>query len=261
VTRTFQSAPLATSTALLGLPDAQLFPVPQSLRTWIASIWCANLAAGQEVHTLPDGTVDIVSVVDDPGSRPVTFVSGPLRRYARYRNPGTRRLVGISLQPGAAALLGIQAHELREAWQPLGDLGLADAAPLLAAEPRDALAALCKFVQARAVRARVEPRVALAVQSLLTRGGTSHVEQLAREQRVSERTLLRLFERHLGLAPKHFARIVRFQRVLASCKTARVHSLADLALAAGYADQAHLTREVSALGGLTPSALLRDLRR
>jgi AraC-like DNA-binding protein len=246
---------------MLGLPDAQLLPVPQALRTWIGSIWCANLAAGQEVHTLPDGSVDIVSVIDQPGARPVTFVSGPLRCYARHQNASARHLVGISLQPAAAGLLGIQAHELDDAWQPLRDLGLADAAPLFAAEPSDALAALCQFVQARAARVRVEPRVALAVQSLLTRGGVSHVEQLAREQRVSERTLLRLFERHLGLAPKQFARIVRFQRVLASCKSARVYSLADLALDAGYADQAHLTREVRALGGLTPGELLRDLRR
>jgi AraC-like DNA-binding protein len=262
VTRAFESArDAAAGAGLLSLPGARLAPVPPALRAWIAAIWCAEFGPGQEVHALPDGSVDIVSACDGPGERPMTFVTGPLRRYARHRAENARRLIGISLQPGAASLLGVQAAELSEAWQPLGELGLAEAPRLLAAGPREAFGALCGFVQARAARVAIEPRVALAVHSLRERAGATHVMQLAREQRVSERTLLRLFERHLGMAPKHFARIVRFQRVLAHCQSARVPNLAELALEAGYADQAHLTREVAALGGITPRALLRSVRR
>jgi AraC-like DNA-binding protein len=256
-----RAASVGASTGLLSLPNARLLPVPQGLRSWIAAIWCADLAAGQEVHALPDGTADIVSVSDGPGARPMTFATGPLRRYARYRTEGAQRLNGISLQPGAASLLGVQAAELDNAWQPLSELGLAEAAPLLEAGPSDALGALCAFAQARAARARIEPRVALAVHSLRERSGATHVLELAREQRISERTLLRLFDRHLGMAPKHFARIVRFQRVLAHCQSVRVPKFAELALDVGYADQAHLTREVAALGGMTPSALVRSVRR
>jgi AraC-like DNA-binding protein len=71
---------------------------------------------------------------------------------------------------------------------------------------------------------------------------------------VSERQLRRRFEDAVGYGPKTLARVLRFQRFLALA--AGGGDLARLALSAGYADQAHLTRECRRLAGRTPVALL-----
>jgi transcriptional regulator GlxA family with amidase domain len=72
---------------------------------------------------------------------------------------------------------------------------------------------------------------------------------------VSERHLRRRATEALGYGPKTFARIVRFQRALALLRRAD-RSLSTVAAEAGYADQAHLTRDVTELAGETPGAIV-----
>jgi transcriptional regulator GlxA family with amidase domain len=74
---------------------------------------------------------------------------------------------------------------------------------------------------------------------------------------VSERQLRRRFADAVGYAPKTLQRVLRFQRFLVLARAAGASAdLARLAFAAGYADQAHLTRECRRLAGLPPAALL-----
>ena len=68
----------------------------------------------------------------------------------------------------------------------------------------------------------------------------------------------RRFERAVGYGPATLVRIQRFQHFLALAEDDPDASLVRLALEAGYADQAHLTRESTRLSGLPPAALLRD---
>jgi len=76
---------------------------------------------------------------------------------------------------------------------------------------------------------------------------------------LSDRTLRRRCERAFGYGPKTLARILRFQRFLRLLRRASEPRLAELAATSGYADQAHLTREVRSLGGLTPRRLKSEL--
>jgi AraC-like DNA-binding protein len=79
---------------------------------------------------------------------------------------------------------------------------------------------------------------------------------------ISARQLHRRFVAALGYGPKTLQRILRFQAFLAlSHAHADDGSLTRLAAAAGYADQAHLSRECSRLAGLTPSAFLEAMHR
>jgi len=84
------------------------------------------------------------------------------------------------------------------------------------------------------------------------------VEALSHELGLSERQLLRRFRAAVGYGPKTVQRILRFRRFLASIDAAHPDvELARLALDAGYADQAHLTRETTRLAGMPPAALWR----
>jgi methylphosphotriester-DNA--protein-cysteine methyltransferase len=101
----------------------------------------------------------------------------------------------------------------------------------------------------------VDPRVRRAVRRLWT--AETGVADVACELDVTDRHLRRLFLDHTGMSPKAVQRVGRFQRFLHAADKGPAN-LADLAAGAGFADQAHLTREVRALAGLTPSALLRE---
>ncbi|MFS4516626.1 helix-turn-helix domain-containing protein, partial [Delftia tsuruhatensis] len=73
------------------------------------------------------------------------------------------------------------------------------------------------------------------------------------------RSLRRLCHAQFGYGPKTLERVLRFQRLLALARSDRQAGLAALAAEAGYADQAHLSREVRALCGITPRAALQQL--
>jgi AraC-like DNA-binding protein len=81
------------------------------------------------------------------------------------------------------------------------------------------------------------------------------IEVLAKEQHVSRRQLERDFSQWLGTSPRHLARVARVQAVSRKAQTGA--SLADIAADAGFSDQAHMSRVVRELTGLTPSHFTR----
>ena len=80
------------------------------------------------------------------------------------------------------------------------------------------------------------------------------IERLRRELGCSRRHLSARFREEIGLTPKAFARILRFQRTVGLLDGGA--DLAGVALACGFADQPHFTREFRALAGRTPTEFL-----
>jgi transcriptional regulator GlxA family with amidase domain len=87
--------------------------------------------------------------------------------------------------------------------------------------------------------------------------GTS-VDEVVRSVGLSHRRMIELFREQVGLPPKTYSRVRRFQRALALVPTLR--SWGDLALTVGYSDQSHLVREFGTLAGMTPGAYLAVAR-
>jgi AraC-like DNA-binding protein len=179
--------------------------------------------------------------------------------------PGTT-VVGVRLRAGAAPpVLHLPASETAdldlgadELW---GDAALALGEAIAAADSPDGAAGMLE----RAVAARLADGPELdsvateAVERLLP-AEHSDLNSLASSLHISERQLRRRFDEAVGLAPKLLHRIVRFQRFLALAWTLERPSeqLARLAADAGYADQAHLTREAQALDRRSPRLLLLE---
>jgi transcriptional regulator GlxA family with amidase domain len=91
----------------------------------------------------------------------------------------------------------------------------------------------------------------------LARHPAGRIEDLARFLGLGGRRLHRRFVAAVGYGPKTFQRVLRLQRVLALAGSGqRPAGLAMLALGAGYADQAHMGRELRALTGRSPRELL-----
>ena len=96
--------------------------------------------------------------------------------------------------------------------------------------------------------------LAWAIDRIEQTAGGVRVRALARELGWSERRLQRSFAEHIGVAPKLYARLVRFEALMARVRRSGDASWAGAALALGYFDQSHLVRDVQQFAGVTPSA-------
>jgi AraC-like DNA-binding protein len=210
----------------------------------VACLWTSEASGGA---VLPDGCADVVWT----GAGLV--VAGPATgAVAPDIAPGTR-VFGVRFLLGAAGPgLGLPAAELADLTVPLADVWDAAVAERVAA---GGLPALLQAVRVRLRAAeRVDPLARAAALGLAAPG--ARVAALGDTLGISERQLRRRFADAVGYAPKTLARVLRFQRFLALAARGGRGDLAGLAFAAGYADQAHLTRECLRLSGRTPATLL-----
>ncbi|MFC4018787.1 helix-turn-helix domain-containing protein [Micromonospora sp. GCM10011542] len=212
--------------------------------------WTSVAPARRTTRVLPDGCVDLLW-----SSRAGLLVAGPDRTaYVSTSGPG-ERWVGLRFPPGVGpAVLGVPADELRDARVPLaalwGDRAVGALAGLAAEDPAAVLLAVAADRLAAAGGTDpVGARVAAAAAT-----GTP-VTAIAAEVGLAPRQLHRRCQHLFGYGPKTLTRILRLQRALALARAGT--PLAGVAARCGYADQAHLTRDVRDLAGLPPTALLR----
>jgi AraC-like DNA-binding protein len=168
----------------------------------------------------------------------------------------------VELSPhGAYTLLGVPLWELtdsvidvvevlgRKAGQLVGRLAEASGWQERLALLDDALVALAVAGPEPA------PQVVWAWQQLCRSSGCISVAQLATEVGWTRRHLLTRFREQIGLTPKTAARVIRFRHALRLLRQpGNCPTLAGVAQAAGYSDQAHLCREFRVLAGVAPNA-------
>ncbi|WP_091091668.1 helix-turn-helix transcriptional regulator [Micromonospora nigra] len=216
-----------------------------------ATLWTSTAPVDVgPTRVLPDGCLDLLW-----SSRAGLLVAGPDRTaFLSVSAPG-ERWVGLRLPPGVGpAVLGTPAVELRDRRVSLADLwGARVVAPLAERAQTDAGSVLVE-VAARRLRAAGGPDpLGARVAAALTAGATvaATAARVGLEPRVLHRRSRHLF----GYGPKTLARILRMRRALELARTGT--ALAEVAVRCGYADQAHLTRDVRDLAGVPPTALLR----
>lgn len=113
-----------------------------------------------------------------------------------------------------------------------------------------------RWLAARVLRGpRPDRRVLRAVQEIEAHGGEVDVSALARALALSRKHLVALFHAHVGVPPKRYARLVRFERLVSRVRGGSPPAWARLAAELGYYDQAHLARDVRALARVTPTEL------
>ncbi len=184
-----------------------------------------------------------------------------------------QRSVTARLTLGAPeAVLGVPASEMAGRIVALEDLWGDVAVRRLCArlgDARDTAAAAAVLESAIAERVasangkgrRRPARAQLAVAAAARlSSGSGSVYAVAGELGVSERHLRRVFRETVGVSPKGFARIARFHRALGAAREDARVGWAGIAAGAGYYDQAHLIAEFRAIAGVTPRALVGEMR-
>jgi transcriptional regulator GlxA family with amidase domain len=91
-------------------------------------------------------------------------------------------------------------------------------------------------------------------------GGSLPLRDVAHAVGTGERRLQQLFQQHVGLAPRTYGRLARMHHCLRLLRNQHTPRWPELALDAGYYDQAHLANEFQALSGLSPTAFLAQAR-
>ena len=250
-------------------------PHPQLARH-LECIWYLHKhsAAGDPAdRILPDGRMELVFNLRTPFSQadatgrfvrqPPAILVGQLSRFVLLQPAAEVEVLAARFKPaGARAFFREDLAELTDRYVALDQLDrpwrelaarIGDA-PTLAAGVRSLEAGL---LQRLAPPSAGSGMTAIALDLLQAIEEPPRIAQVARTLGLSTRHLERTFRREVGLTPKHFARLMRFRRLLGALDRADPR-WADLAAHAGYSDQPHLVREFRDFTGLTPRAWLAN---
>jgi AraC-like DNA-binding protein len=252
----------------------------QSLRGFVECYWTLE-GDGKDTSLtaepiLPDGCVELILNCDEPfleikdnGERlkqPMHFVVGQMTRPLTITPTGTVHLIGIRFHPGGTMPFFKQPiYEITNR-----TIELVDVDSTLARQLADALSSSGSW--ARRINA-IELCLAQRIQTftgddrlvpltanIIRLNGRVRIDSLAGAAGVSGRQLERRFLQEVGIGPKLFCRILRFQQVFRAVAEDST-SWADIALTCGYYDQAHLIRDFHEFAHQTPAVLLSQHSR
>jgi AraC-like DNA-binding protein len=197
------------------------------------------------------------------GVTPAAAVIGPMSVVGPVRPADRADMVGVYFQPGkAASFLGAPSSLLTDRTVALEELwGAAQTEPLLALVNAGEATRVERLERALLARLRRTPRdkrtvnVAGLADWAAARSGQLTVEQMAGAAGVSRQALTRAFRDEVGVTPKLYCMLARFQSGLGFAGSGNDVNWAHAAAELGYADQSHMITEFRRFSSLTPYQL------
>jgi AraC-like DNA-binding protein len=230
----------------------------------------------QKERLMPDGCISLIINLEEDETRLYDAddlnklrrlsgcsVSGPHTKSFVIDTDEQTCVIGVSFRPGGAIpFLKLPSDELHNQHVELEDLW-----GRLASELRErALAATSSAAKLRVVelalleraagRFEGQPVVEYAVENFLARPATSRISEVADKTGLSSRRFIELFKQYVGMTPKLFCRVRRFQAVLKSITSGQLMNWSGTALDCGYFDQAHFIHDFRAFSGINPAEYL-----
>jgi AraC-like DNA-binding protein len=225
---------------------------------------------------LPDGTMSLVVNLNESRMRlqdsrervdvedmPAHVLSGPRSGYLVVSTRNMVHTLGVHFCPGGAfPFLRMPAGELSERVLSL-DLLWGREGDDLRVRLLEAPTPGCKFrvierwlLERLAKPLERNPAVSYALQQFQQRRCTPSIGGIVDKIGISQRRFIELFTAQVGLTPKVFSRVMRFQHSVHSVVGRNVVDWVQLALDCGYYDQAHFIHDFQAFSGITPSTYL-----
>jgi AraC-like DNA-binding protein len=224
--------------------DYREFQPRRETSSFLHCLWTLETDGAAVQRIVPDGRQELIVNLGVPFEsfhdgewrpQPRAFLTGQLTGPLLVRPRGPARILAARFHPhGASQVFG----------------SLPPGAILPVDIETESIEALEDHLLAR-VRPG-DPVVAEAARRLTE---TPDLGGLAAALDISPRQLERRFKREVGVGPKLFCRIQRFQKVFRELESGG--NWVQAALACGYYDQAHLVRDMRQFSGETPSALLK----
>ncbi|MCP3032887.1 helix-turn-helix transcriptional regulator [Halobacillus sp. A1] len=237
----------------------------KTLSPYAACYWSLDYYASdnrKDHRILPDGCVDIILDLTASSLSKAAFVTGLMTRFEVLNFTNDQHFFGIRL---------FSSHARCFVDYPLKEF-LDDRVYLEDIWGEEALRFTEEMQEARGVKERMEiveaklihllqrklhPSVSELLQTSLQYiyhdHGMNSIQSLAQQVNYSERNMRRTFRNELGISPKEYSRIIRFQSLLKGILHHRDPDLQETALKYGYYDQAHFIHEFKQYYGLVPS--------
>lgn len=253
------------------------------LRSLVDRFWALETAADDPPipsPVLPDGHVEVMVHVGAPfaevraDGRPHVqsrvLYGAQVMEAVRLVTSPSGLVVGARLHPWAgASLTGVPQHELTGGIHDFAAIDRCAATRLTRHldgrhDLHEALAAFegllaAVFAQRIAKASDTLPATIIAATMEAKRtGGLVRVETMAGAVGLSTRQLERQFAEHVGLSPKRFLRVLRFQQVMSSLRHEGPSGWTDLAARLGFYDQAHFINDFRSFTGESPGAWAID---
>jgi AraC-like DNA-binding protein len=221
---------------------------PPALAGLVKTFWTLDGGGGPASwiaqQATPDGCVELIRRLAGrsrwDGDQPETFAVGLIGAPTGFEISGDSRFAAIRLWPWAWALIAdLPIGDLFGRWIPFSHR-LLDALPDLEA----------------AARLMPAPAALEAIGRALVEAET--VEAMGAAAGMRPRRLQRWFARNVGLPPRHYLRLLRFQKAFEQVPEAA--NLAGHAAASGFADQAHMAREFREMAGVPATKARRTAK-
>jgi AraC-like DNA-binding protein len=177
-------------------------------------------------------------------------------------------MLGVHFKPGGAfPFLGALASELTDAHANLADLWGRSGLELrerlcVVSTHRERFQIMEEVLTDRLHRSRKgHLAVAIALNGFGPYGTRASVRDVARDVGICQRRFSKVFAAQVGLTPKVFCRVLRFQRVRTLADQIEKPDWARIASTCGYFDQSHLINDFQEFSGFSPTEYLRRLRQ
>jgi AraC-like DNA-binding protein len=212
---------------------------------------------------LPMGTVELVIRMESPRTSD-SGIAGPRSSPLIIERHATHQLLGIHFKPGGAfPFLGFPFGEIHNTWITLADLwGERRARRLLdllnAAKTIDLKFQLLErwLLWIADQPLKHHAAISFALEEFDSDPGLRSSAVVAEKVSLSQRRFIDIFRNEVGMTPKLFCRVQRFQEIIQRLQHRDAVDWVDLALSCGYTDQSHFIHEFREFSGLRPSEYL-----
>jgi AraC-like DNA-binding protein len=239
---------------------------PDHLKQWVRFFWALETdgEVSHMLNPLADGCPGIIfqhasdGQFHDPAKHlmPEIFLYGQTISCSPLGLNGKFNTVGICFYPSALkSLFRINASELTDSCvditlvvdrlsEPLANsISLAEKIEIFSSRIWDIV---------KKTKPAADSATEFAVRRIVETNGDIQLRHLQKEMQLSERGLQRKFEQYVGISPKLFSRVCRFQASLTQLRKSNFNNLSDIAFDNGYADQSHFIRTFREFAGFSP---------
>jgi AraC-like DNA-binding protein len=244
------------------------------LKGYIRCIWVLEgVPLSEEVDVVfPDGHMELIFQYGSPYKRITELSSGvqsnltlvgQITQQLNLQATGKIGVIGIRFYPwGAFPVINIPMHLLTNAEIALKDCWGKEASDLedklLNSDRQQAIIILQQFLLHKLIQHFYRANcIQNAVQTINQAQGNIRVQELAYKSNLSIRQFTRTFTETVGVAPKSYSGMVRFQSFIKQSNQHRDIHLGELALRCGYYDQSHVIREFKQYTGMSPKAYFK----
>ena len=225
---------------------------------------------------LPDGHIELIIDLrnetnawcqnDDYAAMQIVrngWISGVHRRYITIEAAQGASMLVVRFLPGRIApFLGMPASEITGQVIPLDRIWGAEFERLRYSilehpEPAQRFALLETFFLKKIQNAPApKPVIDFALERMNRLNSGAGISQIVEKTGYTHKHFVSLFHKHIGVSPKVYSRILKFQQAVRQLENARQPDWSQLAFACGYYDQAHFINEFKAFSGFSPSFYL-----